>query len=98
VVVKVAENAVYGMRAGILNGEDPVMPPRGPERPSVRIEADLRRRLAAGEFGDPGSQLPSVADLAAQYGVARGTIARVLKKLEADSLVTVVAGWGSFVA
>lgn len=72
--------------------------PRDPVRPSARIEPDMRRRLAAGEFGGPGSQLPSVAKLAEDYGVARGTIARILKILEADGLVRVVAGWGTFVA
>jgi DNA-binding GntR family transcriptional regulator len=68
---------------------------RPPERPSVRVEADLRRRLAAGEW-EPEQQLPSVAALAEHYGVAGGTVARVLGKLETDGLVRVVPGWGTF--
>ena len=68
---------------------------RSPERPSVVIEADLRKRIAAGEW-QSGEQLPSVAALAAHYGVAGGTIARVLRKLANDGLVRVVAGWGTF--
>jgi GntR family transcriptional regulator len=70
-------------------------PARTPERPGARIETDLRRRLAGDEWAS-GDQLPSVADLAAHYGVARGTVARVLARLAADGLVNVVAGWGTF--
>jgi len=54
----------------------------------------LRRRLASGEW-DHGQQLPPVAELAAHYGVARGTIARILHRLAADDLVTVTPGWGT---
>ncbi len=40
--------------------------------------------------------LPSVATLAAHYGVARATVAKVLRRLEADGLVRVVPAWGTF--
>jgi DNA-binding GntR family transcriptional regulator len=68
---------------------------RPPERPSERIEADMRRRIASGEWSS-GEQLPAVAALAKQYGVAGGTVARVLRRLADDGLVRVVAGWGTF--
>lgn len=71
--------------------------PRSEERPSVRVEADLRRRLASDEWAQ-GDALPPVAELAGHYGVARGTVARVLAKLADDGLVRVVPRWGTFKA
>lgn len=69
--------------------------PRAPEPPSLRIEADLRSRIAVGEW-QTDEALPSVASLAAHYGVARATVAKVLRRLEADGLVRIVAAWGTF--
>lgn len=68
---------------------------RPEERPGITIERDLRRRLESGEW-KPGEQLPAVADLAAHYSVATGTIGRVLRKLADDGLVRLVARWGTF--
>lgn len=59
------------------------------------MEADLRRRLAAGEWRS-GQALPTVATLSAHYQVSPGVVARVLKRLEADGLVRVVPRWGTF--
>jgi ribosomal protein S25 len=86
-----AVKARYGQE---MRGKITIMG-RSPERPSVVIEADMRKRVAAGEW-QSGEQLPSVAALAARYGVAGGTIARVLRKLADDGLVRVVPGWGTF--
>ena len=65
------------------------------ERPSVRVERELRARLAAGEW-QSGERLPPVAELAANYSVARSTVINALRRLEADGLVEVVANWGTF--
>ena len=65
------------------------------ERPGERVERDLRERLEAGEW-KPGEALPTVAALAEHYGVSPGVIQRVIKRLEADGLVNVVARWGTF--
>ena len=62
---------------------------------SERAEADLRHRVEAGEWAS-GAALPSVAVLAAHYGVARGSVARALRVLEADELVRIVPRWGTF--
>jgi DNA-binding GntR family transcriptional regulator len=70
-------------------------PARSEERPGARVEADLRRRIASGEWTS-GEQLPPVAELAQGYGVARGTVARVLAKLADDGLVRIVPAWGTF--
>ena len=49
----------------------------------------------AGEWAS-GEPLPSVAQLAGEYEVARGTVARVLAKLADEGLVHVVPRWGTF--
>jgi len=58
-------------------------------------EDDLRRRCAAGEW-KPGERLPAVADLAEQYGVARNTVTKALRRLADDGLVEIVPSWGTF--
>ena len=68
---------------------------RTPELPSQRVEAALRARIGAGEW-QPQERLPSVATLAAQYGVARSTVVAALRRIEADGLVTIVSNWGTF--
>jgi GntR family transcriptional regulator len=61
----------------------------------VRVESDLRRRAAADEWAT-GEALPSVAELAAHYGVARGTVAKALRRMADDGLVRIVPAWGTF--
>jgi DNA-binding GntR family transcriptional regulator len=71
------------------------MQPRGPERPSETVAAGLRARIEAGEW-QPGEALPTVAQLAAHYGVARSSVTRALRALEAEGLVRVISRWGTF--
>jgi DNA-binding GntR family transcriptional regulator len=71
--------------------------PRGPERPFEIVAADLRRRIAAGEW-QPGEALPTVAALAGHYGVSKATVTRTLRILAAEGLVRVVPRWGTFAA
>lgn len=47
---------------------------------------------------EPGEQLPPVAELAAEFGTGHGTVARVLRKLADEELVTIVARYGAFKA
>jgi DNA-binding GntR family transcriptional regulator len=61
--------------------------------PSQRVEAALRTRIAAGEWKS-GERLPSVAELAAQYEVARSTVISALRRM--DDLVEIVPNWGTF--
>ena len=72
--------------------------PKRPVLPSVRCEAELRRRLAAGEFGPGDTQLPGMDDLAEELGCSRGTVATILRKLADEGLVTIIRGYGTFVA
>ena len=71
------------------------MPDRSPELPRDRVEADLRRRIVAGEW-KPGQALPSVPALADHYGVARATVSRAIHALAEDGLVQIVPRWGTF--
>ena len=66
-----------------------------PELPSARVEADLRHRLASGEW-ETDQALPSVASLAEHYHVSRATVSRALQALERDGLVRIVPRWGTF--
>jgi DNA-binding GntR family transcriptional regulator len=68
---------------------------RPPELPSVRVERDLRRRIDVGEWGH-GQALPTVARLAQDYGVGKGTINKVLRTLADEGLVRIVRSWGTF--
>ncbi|MFE3118708.1 GntR family transcriptional regulator [Streptomyces niveus] len=55
------------------------------------IAEALRKRIEAGEFADG---LPSEAELVADHGVARNTIRRALKTLEAESVIESAPGIG----
>jgi DNA-binding GntR family transcriptional regulator len=68
---------------------------RTPERPGERVEADLRRRIASGEW-QADEMMPTVADFAEHYGVSPGVVTRVLRRLADDGLVRTVPRWGTF--
>lgn len=69
--------------------------PRGPERPSETVAADMRRRIAAGEWA-ADEALPTTSALAGHYGVSQSTITRVLRALATEGLVRTVPRWGTF--
>lgn len=68
--------------------------PRTPELPSERAERLVRDAVSHAE---PGTQLPAVKVWASELGTTRATLSRVLHKLEAEGLVTIRHGWGTFV-
>jgi DNA-binding GntR family transcriptional regulator len=68
---------------------------RTPERPGERVAADLRRRIASGEW-QVDEALPTTAALAEHYGVSQATVTRVLRSLAAEGLVRTVPRWGTF--
>lgn len=70
------------------------MAPRGTSR---RIAEELRDRIRDGHL-QPGTMLPSEAQLAEQHGVARGTVRSALGVLVKDGLVEVVPGIGRRIA
>jgi DNA-binding GntR family transcriptional regulator len=71
------------------------MPPRSQQPPYRVVSAALRDRIDAGEWL-PGEQLPTVRDVAAEYGVSVTTVRKALGILQADGLITVTPGWGVF--
>jgi DNA-binding GntR family transcriptional regulator len=71
------------------------MADRSRQPPSRRVEEDLRRRIAAGEWGTD-ERLPAVSKLAAQYRVAGSTVVAALRRIEADGWIEIVSNWGTF--
>jgi len=72
-----------------------------PPRPRVpayeRIAADLRERIARGEFSHDVA-LPSADALAADYSVSRRTAHRAVRVLVDEGLLIVRANYGTFLA
>jgi GntR family phosphonate transport system transcriptional regulator len=62
-----------------------------------QIAQVLEQAIAAGKH-EPGSRLPSEADLAARHGVNRHTVRRALDALSLRGLIRIEQGRGSFVA
>jgi DNA-binding LacI/PurR family transcriptional regulator len=56
-------------------------------RLSAELLAELRKEIIDGRFG-PGQYLPTVRELSATHGLARKTVNGVLKKLQAEGLVS----------
>ena len=61
-----------------------------------QVEAALTQAIRSGAI-KPGMQLPTEFSLAAQFAVNRHTIRRALANLEAESLIRVERGRGTFV-
>ncbi len=68
------------MRAGIT------VDLRAPTPPYEQIRSQISSLIASGTLA-PGSRLPTVRSLAADLGIAAGTVARAYKELEAAGLV-----------
>lgn len=62
----------------------------------IRIGHSLRNRISQGEWA-PLAQLPTIGELATEYGVALVTVRQALNLLAADGLVSSTRGRGTFV-
>lgn len=69
----------------------------GPTTVWRQVADDITADIESGELS-AGSRLPSEAELAELYRVARGTVRRALTALVESDVVTVVHGRGTFVA
>jgi DNA-binding transcriptional regulator YhcF (GntR family) len=67
------------------------------EPPYLRIAAELKRRIEQGEL-PPGSRIPSVRGIAAEWGVAIATATKVVAVLRDEGVVRAVPRVGTVVA
>ncbi|WP_269937609.1 GntR family transcriptional regulator [Arthrobacter sp. HY1533] len=65
--------------------------------PYEQVQTQITSLIAVGSL-PPGTRLPTVRSLAADLGVAAGTVARAYKELEAAGLVTTNRRQGTVVA
>ncbi len=65
---------------------------------AAQIADDLAARIADGDYGPPGTQLPTYQQLATLYSVGMTTIAKVVLDLKWRGVVVAVQGRGTFVA
>jgi DNA-binding transcriptional regulator YhcF (GntR family) len=70
--------------------------PNDPRPPFRQAADDLRKRISKGEFGK-GEKLPSIRELAAEYGVAAQTMQNALRELREAKLVVAQQGRAFFV-
>ena len=62
----------------------------------IQLATLFRRRIEAGVWAE-GARIPTVDELAAEYGVARATIRQALDQIEADGLIERYRAKGTFV-
>lgn len=65
-------------------------------RAYVRLAGLLRQQIQSGQLA-PGNPAPSITTLAQEHGLARQTVAKALRLLEDEGLVTRYAGLGYYV-
>jgi GntR family transcriptional regulator len=70
--------------------------PGAAEFPHRQIAAQLRARIHRGDWG-PGERLPSIPNIATQYGVAKQTVQRTIDQLRIEGLLITRPGSGTFV-
>jgi GntR family transcriptional regulator len=70
--------------------------PRRPDSAAVRAAESLRERILDGTY-HPGARMPSATVIAEEFGIDRGTAARVLAELRNAGLIITKQGSGSFV-
>lgn len=62
-----------------------------------RLQSELERRITSGEY-PPGHQLPSGAELRAEFDVSQQVVRTAIDRLRGRGLVETVNGVGVFVA
>jgi len=68
----------------------------GPEYAYAQVANHLEKRIRAGEL-PPLARLPGERELAAEYGVALGTVRRAMQEMRERGLVTTTPSKGTFI-
>ena len=63
----------------------------------IQLKDKIRRQVESGSW-DPGYQLPTERELASLLGVSRNTVSQAFKELEAEGILTIKQGRGTFLA
>jgi GntR family transcriptional regulator len=69
----------------------------GPDYAWAQVVNHLEARIEGGEL-TPGARLPGERELAAEYGVALGTIRRAMQEMRDRGLVVTTPSKGTFIA
>jgi GntR family transcriptional regulator len=69
----------------------------GPEYAYRQVADHLEARIKAGDLA-PGARLPGERELAAEYGVALGTVRRALQEMRERGRVVTTPSKGTFIA
>ena len=70
--------------------------PGASEAPHRQIASQLRHRIHRGDWA-PGEKLPSIPNLATEFGVAKQTLQRTIDQLRVEGLLITRPGSGTFV-
>ena len=70
--------------------------PSDPRKRYEQVAGHLRASILTGDL-NPGDRLPTVADLAAEYGVSKTTVERAIDILKTEHLVVARQGAGTFI-
>ena len=62
----------------------------------MRVAAAVRQQIADGTLA-PGQRAPSITTLSQEWGLARPTVAKALRLLESEGLLTRYPGLGYYV-
>ena len=73
-----------------------IVDPSNPLPVYEQLREQIVRMVAAGTL-EPGHRLPTIRQLAADLGLAKGTVSKAYEKLESDSVIATRGRKGSFV-
>lgn len=68
-----------------------------PRPPYQQVADDLRRKIGVGEQYAPGERLPSIRQLAREYGISPQTVQSALRELRSEHLIIAQQGRAFFV-
>lgn len=79
-----------------MSDQEPVVDPASPVYVYVQVADAIEADIRSGKLS-VGARLPGEQDLAAQYGIAKGTAARVARELRDRGLAITVPNKGTFI-